>query len=79
MFQPQGASRMDERGLVEVLTKTSKTDNATALLKKIKFFLQKKLLKSSAIGKKKSQREKVEWGVDTTVDLIEELQLKYGL
>ncbi|KAF5097589.1 hypothetical protein D0Z00_002347 [Geotrichum galactomycetum] len=79
MFQPQGTSRIDERGLVEVLTKTSKTDNAAALLKKIKFFLQKKLLKSSAIGTKKSQREKVEWGVNATVDLIEELQLKYGL
>lgn len=78
MFQSQGP-RIDERGLVEILTKTSKTDNAGALLKKIKFFLQKKLLKSSAIGDKKAKREKIEWGVNTMIDLIDELQLRYGL
>lgn len=72
MFQKQ---KIDEKGLVQLLVKTSENaDKSALLLKKIKFF-QRKLLKSSAITGK-SQREKVEWGVNVTTDVIDELSSK---
>lgn len=72
MFQKQ---KIDEKGLVQLLVKTSENaENSALLLKKIKYF-QKNLLKSSAITSK-SQREKVEWGVNVTCDVIDELNNK---
>lgn len=75
MFQKQ---KIDEKGLVQLLVKTSENaENSALLLKKIKFF-QKYLLKSSAITSK-SQREKVEWGVNVTCDVIDEVSNKSSM
>lgn len=76
MFQKP---KIDEKGLVQLLVKTSQiTDSSGSLMKKIDFFIQKKLLKSSAIGNA-AQREKVEWGVNVTSDIIDELNSKSAL